>query len=233
MKKSKYKKRKIAAMHNTDGMRLTSASELFRNMPDYDTIARKKLLCHCRKNTRISWGCVSEGEYVYLMRAKPRKKGKHNMWKVQYSDVGNGFIQLANCTRFDKEGAEENASFIRSHNFPITDVWNLDTAFTLFFLPRLKVFTETTRWGTPVVSKPQDNGETGVHALTEEEWQNILVRMYEGLTLAYDGSDAESIRRRLKQEHSEYDQEQLWNLEFEMEEDGKKLFTQYFFCLWD
>jgi len=206
-----------------------------------DGYDRHKMLEHCHKN-KILWpGHIEEGDTVYLMRARPkkmrRKKYKGQFWNVQYLDRGNGFIQLGNQDNFDKEGAEENATFLRSHNFPITDVWNLDTAFTLFFLPRLKVFIESTRYGIPgnfynqyLVDKvtPEEAEKEA-----EKAWQNILVQMYEGLTLMVEGPDAEAIRARLKKENGLTTQKQLWDIEYEMERDAQELFGKWFFNLWD
>ena len=200
---------------------------------------KNRMLEHCHKN-KILWpGNIKEGDTVYLMRARAkkrrRKKYDGQFWKVQYHDSGNGFIQLANIDKFDREGAEENAAFLRSHTFPITDVWNLDTAFTLFFLPRLKVFIESTRYGIPgnIYHQYLDKGYTSEEAskAAEKEWEDILKRMYEGLTLLTEGPDAESIRKRLRKDAS--DQNQLWKTEREMEADAQDLFSKYFFELWD
>ena len=200
-----------------------------------------QMLEHCHKN-KILWpGHIKEGDTVYLMRARPkkmrRKKYKGQFWKVQYLDSGNGFIQLANQDNFDKEGAEENAAFLRSHNFKITEIWNLDTAFTLFFLPRLKVFIESTRYGVPgnLYHQYLDTGHTSDEAdkLAGKEWQNILIRMYEGLTLMVEGPDAEAIRARLKKENELTTQKQLWDIENKMEQDAQELFSKWFFNLWD
>ena len=197
----------------------------------------RELISRCHKNKILYPGHLNEGSTVYLMRARPaknkRKKCQSNMWKIAYLDRENGFIQLNNVKEFDKEGAEENASFFRSHNFPITDIWNLDTVFTLFFLPRLKVFTYSTRYGTPMSKELQDDVGNRVKALSKEEWQDILVRMYEGLSVAYGGEDAESIRRRIRREHPDSSQSELWKIENEMEAGAKELFCKYFFDLWD
>ena len=200
---------------------------------------KNRMLEHCHKN-KILWpGNIKEGDTVYLMRARAkkrrRKKYDGQFWKVQYHDSGNGFIQLANIDKFDREGAEENAAFLRSHTFPITDVWNLETTFTLFFLPRLKVVIESTRYGIPgnIYHQYLDKGYTSEEAskAAEKEWEDILKRMYEGLTLLVEGPDAESIRKRLRKDAS--DQNQLWKIEREMEADAQDLFSKYFFALWD
>lgn len=207
---------------------------LIKSLEGYEA---REMINHCHKNKILYPGQLNEGETVYLMRARPaknrRKKYQSNMWKIAYLDRGNGFIQLNNVKEFDKEGAEENASFFRSHNFPITDIWNLDTVFTLFFLPRLKVFTYSTRYGAPMSKEPQDDVGNRVKALSEEEWQDILVRMYEGLSVAYDGEDAESIRRQIRKKHPGLSQSGLWKIENEMEADARDLFRKYFFDLWD
>ncbi len=207
-------------------------------LEDYN---KNQILEHCHKN-KILWpGNINTGDTVYIMRARPkkrkRKKYAGQFWKIQYYDQGNGFIQLTNTDGFDKEGAEENAAFLRSHTFPITDVWNLDTAFTLFFLPRLKVFIESTRYGIPgnIYHQYIENGYTPEEAnkAAEKEWEDILQRMYEGLTLLVEGPDAESIRKRLKKEYHLTNQEQLWEIERKMQADAQDLFSKHFFSLWD
>lgn len=202
---------------------------------------RNRMLEHCHKN-RILWpGNIKEGDTVYIMRARAkrrrRKKYGGQFWKVKYYDSGNGFIQLANIDEFDKEGAEKNVAFLRSHNFNITDVWNLETAFTLFFLPRLKVFIESTRYGVPgnIYHQYIDKGYTSEEAdkLASEEWENILKRMYEGLVLYAETDEAESIRKRIIKERGLTNQQQLWDIEHEMERDAQDLFGKHFFSLWD
>ena len=202
---------------------------------------RNAMLRHCHKNIIINPGELEEGDTVCLMKIRPKKirrrKHKYSTWKITYLDRSNGFIQLGNSDSFDKEGAEKNLSFLRTHHFDITDVWNLDSAFTLFFLPRLKVFIKSTRWGIPgnLYRQYIDAGHTDEEAseLASKEWENILVRMYEGLTIAYEGEDAETIRARLIKEHGLTNQKQLWDIEHEMEKDAEKLFSEYFFSLWD
>ena len=202
---------------------------------------RKDLLRHCHKNVIIHPGCIKEGDIICLTKMRPKKirhrKLKFSTWKVQYADIANGFIQLGNSDTFDKEGAEKNVSFIRSHNFPITDVWNLDTAFTLFFLPRLKVYIESTRYGIPsnIYHQYLASGHTEKEAedLAKTEWENILKRLYEGLTILYEGPDAETIRNRIKKERNLTTQKQLWDVERTMEKDAQELFREHFFSLWD
>ena len=82
-------------------------------------------------------------------------------------------------------------------------------------------------------TKVLDNGETSIEGMSEEEWNDILIRMYEGLALTCDGDEAASIRRRLRKENPDANQSDLWQLESKMEQDGRSLFSQYFFDLWD
>lgn len=241
MTKSKLQKKSIRESKekgyiSADGL-LSEAYKGFLS-EGYD---RHMMLEHCHKN-KILWpGHIKDGDIVYIMRARPkkmrRKSYKGQFWKVQYFDRGNGLIQLANQDNFDKEGAEENLAFLRSHNFPITDVWNLDTAFTLFFLPRLKVYMKSTRYGIPgnLYQQYIDAGYTSEDAenLAKTEWENILKRMYEGLTIMYEGPDAEEIRKRLKKELGLMNQHMLWNVENKMEQDAQELFSKWFFNLWD
>lgn len=241
MTKSRKQKR-IHQEYKTKGF--CTASDI---LPDagkgflFDGYDRRKILEHCHKN-KILWpGHIEEGDTVYLMRARPkkmrRKSYKGQFWKVRYLDRSNGFIQLENQDSFDKEGAEENIAFLRSHTFPITDVWNLETAFTLFFLPRLKVFIESTRYGIPgnIYNQYLDKGYTSEEAdkLASEEWEHILKRMYDGLMLYVEGPDAESIRKRIRKEQEPKNQKELWDIERKMKEDAQKLFSEWFFTLWD
>ena len=241
MTKSRYQKKRNQE-YRTKGY--ASADKLLEKADKgflFEDWKRTAILRHCHKNTVLYPGALKEGDIVCLMRMKPKKirrrKDKFSTWKVQYFDHSHGFIQLGNSDSFDKEGAEENISFVRSHNFDITDVWNLDAAFTLFFLPRLKVFIESTRYGVPgnLYQQYIDAGHTPEEAdrLAGKEWEDILVRMYEGLTLAYEGPDTEEIRNRLKKEHGLTTQSQLWDIEHKMEHDAKDLFSIYFFSLWD
>lgn len=202
---------------------------------------RKEMLQHCHKHVVINPGSIKKGDIVCLIKMRPKKirrrKRKYTTWKVQYTDIANGFIQLGNSDTFDKEGAEENTAFLRSHNFPITDVWNLDTVFTLFFLPRLKVYINSTRYGVPgdIYHRYIEEGHTSDEAgeLAEKEWDNILIRMYEGLMILAEGPEAEEIRERLKKEHGLTTQKQLWDIERSMEKDARELFSKHFFSLWD
>ena len=202
---------------------------------------RNEMLRHCHKNIIIHPGELNEGDIVCLMKVRPKKvrrrKYKFSTWKVTYMDRGNGFVQLGNSDTFDKEGAEENIAFLRTHHFDITDTFDLASAFTLFFLPRLKVFIESTRWGIPgnLYLQYIDAGHSEEEAtkLAAKEWEDILVRIYEGLTLSFEGPDAEEIRARLKKEHGLTNQKQLWDVENKMEEDAQKLFCEHFFSLWD
>ena len=207
----------------------------------FEDSKRKEILRHCHKDTVLYPGELEEGDTVCLVKARPKKirrrKYRPQVWNVTYMDRSNGFIQLGNSDMFDKEGAEKNLSFLRTHNFDITDVWNLDSAFTLFFLPRLKVFIKSTRCGIPgnLYQQYINTGHTEEEAekLASEAWEDILVRMYEGLTLAYDGPDAEEIRTRLKKERGITTQHLLWYIEDEMEKDARELFSKHFFSLWD
>lgn len=228
MTKSKKQKKRDKAYR--EGKPISYDPETF----DYAAYEHNKKMAHCKKDSYVAPGELKKGDTVCLVRISPKKKkDPWKKWSVQYVDEGNGFIQLGNHKKFDKEGAERNASFIRSHNFPITDIWNLDLAFTEFFLPRLKVFIESTRYSTPVKTKVLDNGETSIEGMSEEEWNDILIRMYEGLALTCDGDEAASIRRRLRKENPDANQSDLWQLESKMEQDGRSLFSQYFFDLWD
>ena len=241
MTKSKYQKRKAQEARTK---RYITADRLFTEADESFLFAdadRIEMLRHCHKNIVICPGNLQEGDIVCLTKMRPRKvrrrKLKYSTWKVQYTDIANGFIQLGNSDTFDKEGAEENIAFIRSYNFPITDVWNLDTAFTLFFLPRLKMFIYSTRYSIPnrVYQQYIDNGHTTEEAdkLASEEWKNILIQMYEGLTLAYEGPDAKEIRERLIKKYNLTNQRQLWDIENKMERDAQDLFRKHFFSLWN
>lgn len=207
----------------------------------FDDSAGKETIRRCHKDIVLNPGCLKKGDIVCLVKKRPnkirRRKLKYSTWKIQYADIANGFIQLGNSDTFDKEGAEENISFIRSHNFPITDVWNLDTVFTLFFLPRLKVFINSTRYGIPgdIYQQYIDKGysQEEASASAEKEWEDILKRMYEGLTLFVEGEDAHEIRTRIKQENKITNQKQLWDIEHKMEKDAMDLFGKRFFSLWD
>lgn len=202
---------------------------------------RKARIRRCHRHTAVLPGNLAEGDVVCLVKQRPkkvrRKQDKCQTWTVQYFDRGNGFVQLGNSETFDREGAEKNIAFFRSHNFPITDIWDLDSAFTLFFLPRLKVFIESTRYGIPsnvynqylAQELPEDEAEKRA----AKAWEDILTRMYEGLTIAYEGPDAEIIRARLKKERNLANQQELWDVEHKMEADARTLFSQYFFSLWD
>lgn len=200
-----------------------------------------RLLLHCHKNIIVYPGELEEGDTVCLVKMRPKKirrrKIKCSTWKVQYLDRANGFLQLGNTDSFDKERAEENISFIRSHNFNITDVWGLETAFTHFLLPRLKVFIESTRYGVPsnIYHQYLDEGYTSDEAdkFAEKAWQDILIRMYEGLTLYVDGPDAKEIRTRITKEKNLKTQRELWDIEHKMEQDAQDLFSKWFFSLWD
>lgn len=241
MTKSKYQKRK-AQEARTKGY--ITADRLFTEADKGFLFAdadRIEMLRHCHKNIVVCPGSLQEGDIVCLTKMRPKKvrrrKLKYSTWKVQYTDIANGFVQLGNFDTFDKEGAEENIAFIRSHTFPITDVWNLETTFTLFFLPRLKVFIESTRYGVPgnIYHQYIDKGYTSEEAdkLASEEWEDILKRMYEGLVLYAEADEAESIRKRLIKEHGLTNQTQLWDIEHEMERDAQELFGKHFFSLWD
>ena len=234
--KQKYQKDKINGFISADGL-LSEADKGFL-IKDYE---KNLLLEHCRKNKALYPGQIEEGDTVYIMRARPkklrRKSYKGQLWKVNYYDHGNGLIQLANQTSFDREGAEENLTFLRSHNFPITDVWNLDSAFTQFFLPRLKVYIKSTRYGVPgnIYHQYIEQGHTSDEAdkLAEKEWEDILKRLYEGLTIMYEGPDVKEIRARLIKEHNLKNQKELWAIELKMEQDAQELFGKWFFNLWD
>ena len=171
------------------------------------------------KNLRQAPYDLKKGDYVCIVKAKPsifkRKKFKNRLWKVDYVDSSNGVCQLNNFSEYDKLRADRNLSFIRSHNFSITDIWDLAGAFTLFFLPRLKVYIEFKRYGFPV-------------GIDEKEWENKLRILYDGLTLLYEGEDAHFVRTKIVKEHPNINKDDIYKIEFQLEKDAVEIFKQYF-----
>ena len=239
MTKSKRQKLRNKRIYET---KLIPMDDLkWEKCPTLEEYEHTELLRHCHKNL-IQWpGNIEEGDCVYIMRARPtklrRKKYKGCLWKVKYYDSGNGLIHLTNYAKYDKEGAEENLSFFRSHNFPITDIWNLDSAFAEVLLPRLKLFNESTRYGIPgdIYQQYIDKGLSSEEAdkAASEEWETILKDMYEGLNLSYNGPDEKSIRAQIRKDNPNASKGEIIHIEAEKEVRARELFSKHFFSLWD
>lgn len=239
MTKSKRQKLRNKRMRET---KLIPMDDLkWEKSPTIEEYEHTELLRHCHKNLMQWPGNIGEGDYVCIMRVRPtkfrRKKYKGCLWKVKYYDSGNGLIHLTNYMKYDKEGAEENLSFFRSHNFPITDLWNLDSAFAEFLLPRLKLFIESTRYGIPgdIYQQYIDKGLSSEEAdkAASEEWETILKDMYEGLNLSYNGPDEKSIRAQIRKDNPNASKGEIIHIEAEKEVRARELFSKHFFSLWD
>lgn len=240
MTKSKAEKKRNAQLHDDNYI----SGKLFKlqdKLPTITELERSEYMRHLHKNLRLSSYDLNEGDSVCVVKVKPstfrRKKYKNRLWKVDYVDKSNGFCQLSNFKDYDKERAEKNLKFIRSHNFSITDIWDLAGAFTLFFLPRLKVYIETERHGHPadlyLKFKEEGLSEEEATQKAADEWERKLNVLYDGLTLFYDGPDAHFVRTKLEKQFPNIDKNDLHKEEFKLEREAIEIFKEHFFSLWD
>lgn len=108
-----------------------------------------------------------------------------------------------------------------------SDVWSVDHYVASILIQMLKKLKET-KQGSPI-------------ELTEEEWSDKLNQMIEAFEAAnrviedeyYEeiGDDAEIIRKASKEELEECNRR--LEADIKIFEDGMKIFTKYFFGLWD
>lgn len=240
MTKSKAEKKRNAQLHSDNYV----SGKLFKlqdKLPTITELERNEHMRHLHKNLRLSSYDLNEGDSVCIVKVKPssfrRKKYKNRLWKVDYVDKSNGFCQLSNFKDYDKERAEKNLKFIRSHNFSITDIWDLAGAFTLFFLPRLKVYIETERHGHPadlyLKFKEEGFSEEEATQKAADEWERKLNVLYDGLTLFYDGPDAHFVRTKLEKQFPNIDKHNLYKEEYKLEREAMEIFKEHFFSLWD